>query len=35
MDPGAAFGQTDDVSAAAAEKLSQGLPAGFEKFLGR
>jgi signal recognition particle subunit SRP54 len=35
MDPGAAFGQTSDVSAAAAEKLSQGLPAGFEKFLGR
>jgi signal recognition particle subunit SRP54 len=35
MDPGAAFGQTDDVSAAAVEKLSQGLPAGFEKFLGR
>jgi signal recognition particle subunit SRP54 len=35
MDPGAAFGQTDEVSAAAAEKLSQGLPAGFEKFLGR
>jgi signal recognition particle subunit SRP54 len=35
MDPGAAFGQGNDMSAEAAEKLSQGLPAGFEKFLGR
>jgi hypothetical protein len=35
MDPGAAFGQGNDTSAEAAQKLSQGLPAGFEKFLGR
>jgi signal recognition particle subunit SRP54 len=35
MDPGAAFGQGNESSAEAVEKLSQGLPPGFEKFLGR
>ncbi|HET8617283.1 MAG TPA: signal recognition particle protein [Actinomycetales bacterium] len=35
MDPGAAFGASNENAAEAAQKLSQGLPAGFEKFLGR